>query len=179
MGSSTPYSDVLPSQHPAQGQGNFHPPLSSFRPTSSTPCSTWSLGFGLGRPAASLPVSLVASFQLPSVAALASFSHPTPPGQQNSQSKNDTETLFQLFQEFLQQVSGTEANISPPQQPVFSSMGLPGFPTAPALRQQPLLASQADSMLAAMPFFSPALAGKPGKSPGDLTLSAPVKHLQL
>ena len=32
MGSSTPCSDVLPSQHPAQGQGDFHPPLSSFRP---------------------------------------------------------------------------------------------------------------------------------------------------
>ena len=58
-------------------------------------------------------------------------------------------------------------------------MGIPEFPTAPALRQHPLLASQADSMLAAMPFFSPALAGKPGKSPGDLTFSAPVKHLQL
>ena len=58
-------------------------------------------------------------------------------------------------------------------------MGLPGIPTALALRQHPLLTSQVDSMLAAMPFFSPVLAGKPDKSPGDLTFSAPVKHLQL
>ena len=92
MGSSTPCSDVLPSQ----GQGNFHPPLSSFRPTSSAPRSTWSPGFGLGRPAAPLLVSSVASFQPPSIAALASFSHPTPPGQQNSQrqSKHDTLKLW-------------------------------------------------------------------------------------
>ena len=56
-GSSTLCSDVLPSQHPAQGQGDFHPLLSSFRPTSSALCSTWSPGFGLSRPAAPLPVS--------------------------------------------------------------------------------------------------------------------------
>ena len=54
-----------------------------------------------------------------------------------------------------------------------------GILTAAYLRQNLLLASQADSILAAMPLFSSAMAGKLAKSAGDLTLSAPVKNAQL
>ena len=84
-----------------------------------------------------------------------------------------------LFRQFLQQVPGGMSMASSSQTHVVMPLEHSSIPTASDLRQNPLLASQADSILAAMPLFSSAVAGKLGKSAGDLTISAPVKNAQL
>ena len=97
----------------------------------------------------------------------------------DSQNKNQTEHLVHLFRQFLQQVPGGQSMASPSQTPFVKPLEHSGIPTFADLHQNPLLASQADSILAAMPLFSSAMAGKLGKSAGDLTISAPVKNAQL
>ena len=145
--------------------------------------TTWSASFGISRPSApQVPVPLATSFSTTTTSSMVSLSHPGAVGfplSLDSQNKNQTEHLVHLFRQFLQQVSGGQSMASPSQTPFVKPLGHPGIPTVADLRQNPLLASQADNILAAMPLFSSAMAGKLGKSAGDLTISAPVKNAQL
>ena len=63
---------------------------------------------------------------------------------------------------------------------VTSSVASPVVPTMLGLRQNPYIASQADTLLSTLPLFAPALGlTSKGKSAGDLAFSPPVKHPQL
>ena len=149
----------------------LHPPL--VMPYNQAPTVTWS------RPA---PVAHVGSASVPvsvPVSSLASFS-PSTTSAANSQNKNSDEQLVSLFRSFLQQMKASSTVDSGCIPAVISSVASPAVTTMLGLRQNPYIASQADTLLSTLPLFAPALGlTSKGKSAGDLAFSPPVKHPQL
>ena len=176
LGSSTPVSDDGVAQ-----SFSVTPVLvsASSRPLQQALSTTWSNAFGISlstasithqhaQPASvaiasfpsSLPPSSLASF-LPQ--ACNAFSKQEIPG--NSQNKNSTmEQLVHLFSQFLQHLEPSKAQPSYPQGAAqAASLFEPtSVPSVAEFCQNPMLSSQADSILAAMPMFSSSLAGETG-----------------
>ena len=150
LGSSTPLSTANMHQQHFDGV----PVLTSILAQAPS-TTTWSAGFGVSRPSApQVPVPLATSFSTTATSSMASLSHPGAVGSPlslDSQNKNQTEHLVHLFRQFLQQVPGGQSMASPSQTPFVKPLEHSGIPTVADLRQNPLLASQADSIFAAMP----------------------------
>ena len=137
------------------------------------PTVTWS------RPA---PVAHVGRASVPvsvPISSLASFS-PSPISAANSQNKTSDEQLVSLFRNFPEQMKASSTVDYGCIPAVTSSVASPVVPTMLGLRQNPYIASQADTLLSTLPLFAPALGlTSKSKSAGDLAFSPPVKHPHL